>query len=95
MCTAARELFRRDPSRCVPVAPFVAGTTPDHHSMQAAAVRVLRAAHGGLESQPAHMDAGSWSISVGQRVLAVAVNVSPADLSQPTVPVRRDPAVTY
>ena len=89
------ELFSRDPSHSVYVAPFVAGTAPGHLAVQAAAVHVLPPAPGGLESQPVRLDAGSWLISVGERVLAVAVNITAEDLDSPTIPVRRDTAMTY
>jgi hypothetical protein len=89
------ELFSRDPSHSAYVAPFVPGATPDYRAVQAAAVHVLPAAPGGLETQPVRLDGGSWLVAVGEHVLAVAVNITAADLDRPTVPVRRDSAVTY
>ena len=84
------ELFSRDISHPVYVAPFLAGTAQDHHAVETAARHVLPAARGALEAQPARLDAGAWIISVGDWVLPVCVNVAPEDLDNPTVPSRID-----
>jgi hypothetical protein len=88
------ELFSRDPSHSVYVAPFAAAA-PDHQAVAAAAVHLLPPAPGGLETQPVRLNAGSWLIGVGRRVLAVAVSTGAGDLDNPTVPVRADSAITY
>jgi hypothetical protein len=84
------ELFSRDPSHPVYLAPFAAGTAPDHRAVQAAARQVLPPARGGLEAQPAILDGGAWAVSVGAWVLPVCVNVTPDDRARPAVPASDD-----
>jgi hypothetical protein len=89
------ELFSRDPTHPVYVAPFVAGTAPDHLAVQAEATHVLPAAKAALEAQPARLDAGSWLVSVGSRVLPICIDVVPDGRDSPTVPVGDGLPVTY
>jgi hypothetical protein len=89
------ELFSRDVSHPVYVAPFTAGTPQDHRAVAAAARHVLPPARGALEAQPTRLSAGAWMISVGEWVLPVCVNVTPEDLDKPTIPARVDQAPTY
>jgi hypothetical protein len=80
------ELFSRDVSHQVYVAPFVAGTAPGHHEVQAAAEHVLAAARASFEPQPVRLDAGPWLISVGTWVLPISIGTVSGGRDQPTVP---------
>jgi hypothetical protein len=80
------ELFSRDPSHPVFVAPYAAGTAPDHAAVQAAAKHVLPVARGGLEAAPVILDGGSWAVSVGSWVLPVSVSVTTDERARPAVP---------
>jgi hypothetical protein len=72
----AWELFSRDPTHNVYVAPFAAGATPDADEVRRASVFVLPPVKGALEARPARLDAGSWLISIGSWVLPVCVDVT-------------------
>jgi hypothetical protein len=89
------ELFSRDPTHPVYVAPFVPGAAPDHLAVQAAARYVLPAAKAALEAQPARLEAGSWLISIGKRVLPVCIDVAHDGRDSPTVPVGDGLPATY
>jgi hypothetical protein len=80
------ELFSRDTTHAVYVAPYVAGTTPDHQAVEAAARYVLPVAQAVLEARPARLDAGVWLISVGDWVLPVNIYVALDERDQTTVP---------
>jgi hypothetical protein len=89
------ELFSRDTSHPVYVAPFVAGAMPDYRAVRAGAQFVLPLARGALETQPVRLERGAWAISVGKWVLPVCVS-GPADIrDRPTVPSGADALATY
>src|SRR5215469_1539218 len=56
------ELFSRDVTHTVYVAPYIPGSTPDHRAVEAAAQYVLPAAQVALEARPVRLDAGIWLI---------------------------------
>jgi hypothetical protein len=80
------ELFSRDTTHPVYVAPYSAGTTPDHQAVEAAARYVLPVAQAVLEARPARLDAGVWLISVGKWVLPVNIYMAMDERDQTTVP---------
>lgn len=80
------ELFSRDVTHTVYVAPYTPGTTPDHQAVEAAAQYVLPAAQVALEARPVRLDAGIWLISVGKWVLPVNIDVAPDGRDHGTVP---------
>jgi hypothetical protein len=59
------ELFSRDTTHAVYVAPYVAGTTPDHQAVEAAARYVLPVAQAVLEARPAGSTPASGSSASG------------------------------
>ena len=79
------ELFSRNTTHSVYVAPFTAGTAPDHQAVAAAARYVLRR-QSPLEAQPVRLDAGAWLITVGKWVLPVCIDVAAGSRDEPTVP---------
>jgi hypothetical protein len=89
------ELFSRDPTHAVFMAPFISGTAPDHRAVQAAARHVLPIAQGAFEAQPVRPDAGSWIVSVGKWVLPVCIGGTPEYRDNPTVPPGHDLPITY
>jgi len=89
------ELFSRDPTHEVYVAPFTAGELPDHKAVERMAVHSLPAALAAHETQPMRLEAGAWVISLGTWVLAFCVEVTPAAGRSPTVPVDIGLAATY
>jgi hypothetical protein len=80
------ELFSRDITHTVYVAPYVAGTTPDYRAVEASAQYVLPAAQVALEARPVRLGAGIWLISVGKWVLAVNIDVALDERDHATVP---------
>jgi hypothetical protein len=88
------ELFSRDTSHSVYVAPFAGGSAPDYQAVQAAAAHMLPQARGALEPQPLLLDGGAWLIGVGKWVLPVQVRVTPGDLD-PAAGHGEDPGVTH
>ncbi len=68
------ELFSRDITHTVYVAPFVVGQAIDPEAITAAARYVLPAARIGLETQPVRLEAGIWMVAVGKWVLSVRVD---------------------
>lgn len=82
------EVFSRDPTHSVFVAPFHAVERGQHQLGADAAQFVLPAARAGLESQPVQLDAGGWAIGVGRWTLRLCVDVSPEEHGSPTMPGR-------
>ena len=89
------ELFSRDPTHPVYVAPLTRGQVPDHVAVEQAAVYTLPVARAALETQPARLDAGSWVVSVGPWVLPIQIEVTTAPGRSPTVPIDARLAITY
>ena len=72
------ELFSRDPTYLVYVAPYRAGIPLSCEAVEAAAAYVLPVATAQHESLPVRLDDGVWLVSVGKWVLALRIN-APAD----------------
>jgi hypothetical protein len=89
------ELFSRDPTHNVFVAPFVAGPSQGADDVRRTARFVLPPAKGALEARPARLDAGAWIISVGSRVLPVCVDVSTTTHDSPWLVPRDELTVTH
>jgi hypothetical protein len=89
------EVFSRDVSHPVYVAPFTAEVARDYRAVQATARHVLPPARGALEPQPARLDAGSWLIAVSTWVLPVAVRVATGEHERSLAPSDADLSVTY
>jgi hypothetical protein len=82
------ELFSRDTTHRVYVAPYTSEPTPLHQKVQAAATHVLPMAPDRYETVPVRLEAGGWLVSVGNWVLPVCVDVPSGSRGQPTVPLR-------
>lgn len=80
------ELFSRDTTHWVYVAPYAAGSPMDHQSVQGAARHVLPIAPARYETVPVRLEDGSWLVSVGTWVLPVCIDVPAQRRGQPTVP---------
>src|SRR5207302_618487 len=85
------ELFSRDPTHQVYLAPFIPGTAQDYRDVQKSARHTLPVARSALEAQPTRLDAGAWLIGVGKWVLPICVDVALDDRDSPTVPVDASP----
>ena len=72
------ELFSRDTTHKVYVAPHSADAVADFQAVQAAAQHVLPVAPVAYETLPVRLDEGAWLVSVGKWVLPLCVDV-PAD----------------
>ncbi len=80
------ELFSRDTSHRVYVAPYAAGLAVSYKSVQTAAKYVLPMAPAQYETVPVRLEAGSWLVSVGRWVLPLCIDVPSQQRGQPTVP---------
>lgn len=89
------ELFSRDSTHTVYVAPFTPGEPLDSQAIAAAAKHVLRPAQLGLETQPARLDGGCWVIGVGRWMLPVCIDVAPQQRDNPTIPHVSNLPATY
>jgi hypothetical protein len=88
------ELFSRDTTHWVYVAPYAAGSPLDHHSVQGAARHVLPTATAQYETLPVRLEDGSWLVSVGTWVLPLCIDVPAQRRGQPTVPHRKGEPLT-
>jgi hypothetical protein len=80
------ELFSRDTTHKVYLAPYASEFAAQHQAVQTAARHVLPMAPDRYETVPVRLEAGSWLISVGKWVLPLCVDVPSAGRGQPTVP---------
>lgn len=80
------ELFSRDTTHRVYVAPYAAELCLDYQGVQTAARHVLPMAPAQYETVPLRLDDGSWLVSVGKWVLPLCIDVPSQHRSQPTVP---------
>jgi hypothetical protein len=80
------ELFSRDTTHWVYVAPYQAASPLDPQSVQQAARHVLPVAPARYEPVPIRLDEGSWLVSVGTWVLPLCVDVPVQRRGEPTVP---------
>jgi hypothetical protein len=83
------ELFSRDTSHRVYVAPYAADFTGDYHSVQTAARHVLPMAPERYETVPVRLEAGAWLVAIGTWVLPLCIDVPAQRRGQPTVPLNR------
>jgi hypothetical protein len=67
------ELFSRDISHEVYVAPYVSGPMPDGERVRATATHVLPVARDRFEPYPLRLANGSWLVSIGKWVVAMRV----------------------
>ena len=88
------ELFSRDTTHMVYVAPYAKKVPLQYQAVQAAARHVLPMAPARYETVPVRLDSGSWLISVGQWVLPLCVDVPAQRRSQPTVPLSEGQPLT-
>lgn len=89
------EVFSRDTTHPVYVAPFATGRTLDHRTVTATASYILPAVRSGLEAQPVRLEAGGWVIGVGRWVLPVCVDVPPAGRENPAISRDEEMLSTY
>jgi hypothetical protein len=87
------ELFSRDTTHRVYLAPDAAGTPMSAEAVQRTACQVLPAASGRYEALPVVLEEGSWLVSIGGWVLRLNVPASPlaglaADAGQTEVTTR-------
>src|SRR6266700_4915196 len=68
------ELFSRDPTHLVCVAPGTAGSPLTTAAEEAAASYVLPSATAQHETLPVRLEDGAWAVSVGTWVLALRIN---------------------
>ncbi len=82
------ELFSRDPSHQVFVAPLEDGEIPASAVIERTARHILPAARATLETQPFRLEPGAWAIGIGAWVLAVRVEGDDREADRPpTIPV--------
>jgi hypothetical protein len=82
------EVFSRDPTYQVYLAPYSGGPALDAQGVQAAAQRVLPVAPAQhYETLPLVLEAGAWLVSVGNWVLPVRLDAPPRRASEPAAPV--------
>jgi hypothetical protein len=84
------ELFSRDTTHRVYLAPFAAGSTMDYRAVQATARHVLPLAPAAYETLPVRLDDGSWLVSVGKWVVPLSIAVPADRRDNPTIPHSND-----
>ncbi|HTP14247.1 MAG TPA: hypothetical protein VMK13_00240 [Streptosporangiaceae bacterium] len=87
------ELFSRDTTHRVYVAPYAAEFPLHHEAVQTAARHVLPMAPARYETVPIRLD-GAWLVSVGQWVLPLCIDVPAQHRGQPTVPLTEGQPLT-
>jgi hypothetical protein len=80
------ELFSRDTTYRVYLAPDVAGTPPSAEAVQRTACHVLPVAPARYEAQPIVLAEGSWLVSVGTWVLRLRLEVPARPRADPAAP---------
>jgi hypothetical protein len=88
------ELFSRDTTHRVYLAPYTSELAAQHQSVQMAATHVLPMAPDRYETVPVRLTAGAWLVSVGNWVLPISVDVPSEGRGQPTVPLSASQART-
>jgi hypothetical protein len=81
------ELFSRDTTHRVYLAPYPGGSGVDPQSVRTTARHVLPMAPERYETVPVRLEAGQWLISVGKWILPLCVDVPSPRRGQPTVPI--------
>jgi hypothetical protein len=85
------ELFSRDSTYPVYLAPHAPGTPVDHRAVQQAARQVLPVAPANhFETLPVVLEAGTWLVSVGSWVLPLRLEAA-ENAAAPSVPGREQP----
>jgi hypothetical protein len=85
------ELFSRDPTYAVYLAPHSPGTPVDHRAVQQAARQVLPVAPANhFETLPVVLEAGTWLVSVGSWVLPLRLEAA-EHAATPSVPSGEQP----
>jgi hypothetical protein len=77
------ELFSRDPTYRVYLAPQVAGTPISAEAVQRTACHVLPVAPARYEARPVVLEEGSWLVSVGTWVLRLRLEVPASPRAEP------------
>jgi hypothetical protein len=80
------ELFSRDTTHKVYLAPFAAESAVDYHVVQATARHVLPMAPAAYETLPVRLEDGSWLVGVGKWVLPLSIDVPVDRRDNPTIP---------
>jgi hypothetical protein len=80
------ELFSRDTTHKVYLAPFAAESAVDYRAVQATARYVLPMAPAAYEPLPVRLEDGSWLVSVGKWVLPLSIDVPVDRRDNPTIP---------
>jgi hypothetical protein len=80
------ELFSRDTTYRVYLAPHAGGTPPGAEAVQRAARHVLPVAPAHYEARPVVLEEGAWLVSVGTWVLQVRLDVPARPRTQPAAP---------
>jgi len=80
------ELFSRDTTYRVYLAPEAAGTPPSAEAVQRAACHVLPVAPARYEALPVVLAEGSWLVSVGRWVLRLRLDAVAGSRAEPAVP---------
>jgi hypothetical protein len=88
------ELFSRDTTHWVYVAPYTAESPLDHQGVQAAARHMLPMAPARYETVPVRLEDGAWLVSVGKWVLPLCIEVPVQRRGQPTVPLSKGQPLT-
>jgi hypothetical protein len=84
------ELFSRDPTHLVYVAPYTAGSPITSATVETAATYVLPVATAQHETLPVRLEDGAWAVSVGKWVLALRINVPPGHRDLPSAAISDD-----
>jgi len=79
------ELFSRDTTHQVYVAPYAQGQPPRYQAVRTAAQHVLPVASARFEPVPVPLASGTWAVSIGAWVLLLRVESS-SDVSVPPLP---------
>jgi hypothetical protein len=80
------ELFSRDTTHKVYLAPFAAESAVDYRAVQATARHVLPMAPAAYETLPVRLEDGSWLVCVGKWVLPLSIDVPVDRRDNPTIP---------
>jgi hypothetical protein len=80
------ELFSRDTTYRVFLAPHPGGSLPAAEAVQQAARHVLPAAPAHYEALPVVLEAGAWLVSIGTRVIPLRLEMSGAPRPAPVSP---------
>ena len=80
------ELFSRDTTHRVYLAPYQAGLAAQREKVETAATHVLPMAPDRYETVPVRLEAGAWLVSIGNWALPLCVDVPSPGRGQPTVP---------